>query len=1387
MVTDDSNGVASYQGYEYQILATVWLSLELMLRRQDCPSIVVEPASGEDVAADLNVPPEAALSRVTLDLNPQSIEVQVKFRQTDQWTPARFQEVIRGSGGPAQSKASVPRIRPIAQLLARPTTRFVLLTNAQVNRDLQPFLIDRLGDESTATEIPGEATPGESSQTAKRVAILQQQHPDVLRARTDTLLQQAGVPYAERKACAAKLQEEVRARLLRKTSPKFSRDELIALLQAFDGLPALAPGEFFVASSNFENMADRLGNEHRLTIVGPPGMGKTLAACELVRRHRAATDAFKIVREAASPGEIAKCLDQPGRYLFFLEDPWGQFKLSVDADRWATALPKLFPRASSDKRFLITTRTAIQNTAFASRVPQELAATQCLLNDSHYMVAHRREILERAVSSAVPWQRDFVQQHRDQILLKVTAPYSLTLFASMLMRAKTDKDVQLDKLIRDCNVEVIGSTVADELQALGRETVASTIALWAWTMARYEVSSQTADDLRRMIRDGGFSGDIDVRKLLTYLTQAQWFREHKGNFSAHPTILEGMELVVAQEPGLAEEVLTALLKGLAKQDRGDLAHRIRKSLAGRQLPLPPQVQQAIDSYLLSRLNETSGYDFTEAFREVATDCLSSEPLVILARDLWAKSTRGGFLDYEPWRPPALTETEINRIKNCAEAYQFASNFVRTTLSSESAASYKAPELQTFFDQFGWNLADDYVSAIEEGLKHDNLECEAAVEGAMAVEEPPFDHVIEMALRHYDAASQWWEESQETYRQARQAEVNADQASYIEEQPQERFAPSEAVLKTTVALRIRQQGHGWLLNHPRRDDLLDAWAESVTPSTSLLELKALADACQLSRPAALFKAAEKSKNKQIVPTILQSTLSGSESRAEGWHALMLLLSSEELAQIASAAMLPLPFVRRVELADAVIAAHPSDIEDGEAKTDRAINVILNTQERELWEATRRNRIGKVSPPAQDTDFLRTSLRTIAGTSTSEELVARAAFQLAALQVDITAYLPRLQMSESPEIRVNAIRLLGRSNIPDSRVQLLAALDDNDYHCRREAMTLLAQDATEAEKQSILSLARDPSAPVRERCAEIIRHFEWDDAQPVLFELLKDRRNNQYGVSLFCGQFPCFHVARAAAQALDTFTDEVHVSAAQAVMSFLKERHPDQDDPVVHYYALQFLAGVQSQDVIAMLVAYLSDDWYVGGMKHEGFPLRYVTAWGLLTQLLNDDSVADWISIDALYEAARHHDPRLAGPSLVCLGLCGHRATGHVLHLCRTECLSANRAALLRVAQVMANTDAPPELSSNTLAKHPVELIIQAARSGTVLDEATWTSYRKTKPEVQEWIDAIQSSDDVNSVLRFAIFELFKKRIEGQLSRDDIRADELPESLPVVNLRTMTGGE
>ncbi len=1386
MTTDHSDGVASYQGYEYQILATVWLGLELLFHRKDCPSLVVEPASGEDVAANLDVPAEAAVSNVTLAFTSQPIEVQIKLRQTDQWTRAGFREIVRGSAELASAIAPVARIRPIAQLLAQPTARFVLLTSAQVNHDLRPFLIERLGDDSTAETIPGDAAPGETSETAKRVAILQQQQPDVLHARIDSLLQQAGVPFAERGACAAKLQEEVRSRLLRKAPPEYTRDQLFALLRAFDGLPPAAPGEFFVAPGNFDDMARRLDNEHRLAIVGPPGMGKTLTAQELVRQHRAAADAFKVVTEAAGLGEISKCLNRPGRYLFFLEDPWGQFKLSVDADRWVSELPKLLLRASSDKRFLLTTRTAIQNTAFASRVPQELAATQCLLNDSHYTAGQRREILERALASAVPWQRDFFQQHRDQILGSLTAPYSLTLFASLLMRATTEQEVKLDKLIRDCNVDVIGSTVAAELRALGRESIASTIALWAWMMAHRKVNLQITDELRRTIREGGFTAEIDVRKLLTYLAQAQWFREHDGDFTAHPAILEGLELVVTQEPGLTEEVLTALLEGLAKKNRCDLAHRIRRSLTGRQLPLPPRVQAAIDSYLLSRLTDASRYDFTEAFGDLATDSRSAAPVAILARALRAKPTRGGLWDYEPWQPPTLSEADLQCLRGSTDARQFAGKFVQNMLSSESGAAYRAPQLQAFFSQLGWNLAADYLLAVEEGLEHDNIHVEAAIAGAVAVEPPPFDTILDAALRHYDSTCQWWEEEQETYRQARQAEMNADYASHIEELPQERFAPSDAVLKETVALRIRRQGYDWLVNHPRRDDLLDAWAESVTPATPLPELEALAGVCLPARQSFFFKAAGKSKNKQIASTIWQWTMAAGESAARGWHALLLLLTIDELEPLLSQATKSLSLVRRLELVDAMVAARPYEAEDAEAKVDGAVNVLLNAQERRLWEATHPEQIGRLSLPAEDAEFFRVSLQATAISSSSDELTTRAAFKLATWGEDITAYLPRLLASESPEIRVHALRLLhGREDVV-ARSQICAGLADKDYRCRREAMIVLAKGATDSEKQAILALAQDPSAPVRETCAELIGHYQWEDAQPILLELLKDRRSNQHGVRLFRGQYPSYHVARVAARALAAFTDRSHITAVQAVQSLLTKRQPSEDDPLVHYYALEFLTGVHNTEVIGLLGEYLSDDWHVGGMKHEGFPLRYVAAWGLLTQLLNDDSVADGVSVLALYEAARHNDHRLAGPCLACLGLCGQRAIGQIVQLCRTESLSVNRAALLRVALVLADTEPPPELAT-ILSGHPVETLIQAALAHTIVNEAAWTQFCEANPAVREWIGAIQASEDTHSVLRLVLYELCEQRVESSFARHDLRANELPESLGVLNLRTMTGGE
>ncbi len=590
----------------------------------------------------------------------------------------------------------------------------------------------------------------------------------------------------------------------------------------------------------------------------------------------------------------------------------------------------------------------------------------------------------------------------------------------------------------------------------------------------------------------------------------------------------------------------------------------------------------------------------------------------------------------------------------------------------------------------------------------------------------------------------------------------------------------------MALRIHQQGYTWLSQHSRRDDLLDAWAESVTPSTSLEELTAITEVCRPQRLNVFYNAAEKSKNKEIVPAVMQALLVAGDSASQGWRVAMLALPAEELATLITTNASGLSFVRRLELADALAAAHLHDLENADQKKTQVIDALLNASEHMAWEATRPSQLCLNQLPPQDTDFIRASLQAIAGTTSSDILAVRAAFRLAKCGENVDEYLPRLLAAEEPEVRVNALRILGGRNDAASRAQLAVALTNKDYRCRREAMTWLASESSPTEQSAVLALARDRSAPVRERCAHLIAHYEWDHAQPVLFELLKDRRSLQHGGGLFQGQVPNFHVARAAAQALDVFTDRVHVSAVEEVQRFLKERKPDRDDPIVHYYALQFLAGVKHQPVIELVSSYLSDDWHVPGVKHEGFPLRYVAAWGLLTHLIADKTVAEWIPMDGLYEAARHHDLRLAGPSVLCLGLCGHRASGAVMQLLRLDGLSLSRAAVLRLGLALADTDAPQGLL-DLLPNHPIDTVIRLSRSTPAIDEPAWTRFVEENLVVQDWLAEIQSSEDAHPVLRLGLHELFHRRIETHLSHDDIRTGELPESLPVLNLRSMTGGE
>jgi len=127
--------VAAYNGYEYQIYATVWLALDLVLSRRWCEALVVEPASQEDVAAELRVPAETAIAKVecrAVQVSPTIVDIQIKHRS--QMLSAReFTAIVAGRSA-KQGRGVPQRERPVSYLERDEARRFVLLTDGQIHR-----------------------------------------------------------------------------------------------------------------------------------------------------------------------------------------------------------------------------------------------------------------------------------------------------------------------------------------------------------------------------------------------------------------------------------------------------------------------------------------------------------------------------------------------------------------------------------------------------------------------------------------------------------------------------------------------------------------------------------------------------------------------------------------------------------------------------------------------------------------------------------------------------------------------------------------------------------------------------------------------------------------------------------------------------------------------------------------------------------------------------------------------------------------------------------------------------------------------------------------------------------------------------------------------------
>lgn len=1385
--TDAAATADGYGGYEYQVRATVWFALEHIIRRKSCESIEVEPASIEDIEANLEVEPEDAEATVSATSSSSGAEnrtvlVQIKSKSSP-WLPSHFAKVLHGSSESEGTRGPARRERPFELLSQRSEAHYCLLTNAQVSADLHDFRVDEVGQRSDATELPNqpkdlvvlEGLPA-------RIAIVEQLHPEALEARAREIVEQVGrVPPSRVLECLAALADRVRARLLGKVGSAWSHAEIEEVFRQYGGLPLpTVDMSCFVPPANFERLTERLNTANVVLVHGPAGSGKTLCGDVIAHDYRAKmTQAWEVV-SAYSVNEAREALRSPYRTLVLVDDPWGPHKPATDVADWSARLNGLIREARGDHRMLIVSRTANLQGAHGADASTIVERYAVEVRANSYDDNSRRAILGNHLKSsrARPWHIDFARRHEVQIFRVLSAPFSLAVFASELAATALESEADIDKLIARSGTTAIASTVAKSIDA---GSVTSAIALWALLAVRAPLTAANLSGTRAVLRAANTSvghdiaKGVDLEKLVGQMRSARWLVASPER-AAHPFVIDGLEQVIAQNPAQAEDVLTSLISGWVANGNLDTANTLTEHVPERPLPLPPPVTAALEKHLRQELLSATRWSFARLLGRVARGS-TTDPVVVLARALLHVRGEGFFAKwvYPSWSPAVLAS-----VKASADACRVAELFVRECLPE---ARHEYGGLVKLFSSLGWDLSDSFRKALREDVERAVMALEALVEGALDTATPPYDEVIETILQQIAELEEWWDSYREKdYRRAEAYETDFGAMQHTLDEPSERFYGPRKALKLVVASRRPKQGWQWLAARGESSELRRAWADSIKEARSAptrAELEALRAACGTQDARTFATAMERKGVAPHVDLLLSYARDASpDDLSSVLTSLWELGTPAQVSQWLTQAnqTYGLSFERRLSILSVARRVHNKHDEE-KAKYVAAVDAIATPDELDVLRVCRAADSDDDEP---DTSKWSASKEKLRQAAQGEAPVARQA--IAALHLlgeDVREESEKRLLNGDDDTRFTILRAHARKPSPASRDLLLRALrEDPDFRCRLAGIYGLAKDATPDEQSAILALSGHPSGPVRKAVAEAVGEHLWPAGLAILVDLLGDRQNASAD-SFTRFALPEYSVARTAAHALWNF-DSLPPDVVAAMIRFVRGGGGEYDDVVVHCSVLERLACEERDDILPLLVESLSSAWHIAGHKHSGYPVRYAAAYALAERLRRGRIEEG--SILPLTNAATHSDDRLATHALIALGLAGAAADAVMRGVLADEETTPERALLWTFARAATTGSVPPNDELGKAAGHVALTLVSLGLQQPSVSDAEWVAHLTKNSDLEAWVSSIQGGGALATSLRHALQTFLFEGVTTHLSTDGYRSEELPEGVPMFSFHT-----
>jgi hypothetical protein len=669
-------GRDGFAGYEYQMDVSVWLALDLLLANKQAHELILEPATYEDLEAELEeYEPGRATER--FQVGNYLLVVQAKLRSRDVWTAAGIKALLNHG---SDQRASA------ARRLADPNVRYLLVTSAPLNREARGLGVRNPGVWPKPSEMPASILTALSHDAAGRVAVIGGEDEERLTSDIKRLLVDAfRVPNALWENCLKALREEARIRMKGIAEGVWCREDLEHVIRQHEGYLASSPEiENYVKPTNWPDLLQAMRDKHAALIIGQSGTGKTLATEVLYQDLRREIPGLKRVKIAGGPSQLRD--DQTlSPVLFDIEDPWGRFDFDEERRSWNDQLDKFFANARHDRMIVATTRRDVADSA---RVLKTMRPWLVPLEAEHYGDAQRARLYRTRIP-ALPWElRLPMGKAEGTVLAALATPLEIQKFfdaVPTLDRKHLSDEAFVAEAIRRAHENSIERTVVEQIEH--RHDICAATVIWALLKVadKFSLSRLRALEEELAGRDDALSRG--VVPLVQFFVAARNLRQKEDSIAYyHPRVeaaieqaLRGDRLTAAKTLGLLISIWVSI-DGETEQGAGMAAKLLAAIPNGSRINvrLNSEIAGVVDTWLEARLAEP-GRKLEEELRLAAAGGSKASGLSEVARYLLHREDRRFNFSLDHWWKPERNEAWYSNHGSDPATRPLVERFIREVL------------------------------------------------------------------------------------------------------------------------------------------------------------------------------------------------------------------------------------------------------------------------------------------------------------------------------------------------------------------------------------------------------------------------------------------------------------------------------------------------------------------------------------------------------------------------------------------------------------------------------------------------------------------------------------------------------------------------------------